>query len=107
MTQAAIAAKVHQTLDVHRDFATQVTLDLVITVDRFADLQNLGVGQFVDPALARQANGLTDFLLLHPADAVDVGQCDLDPLVGRDVHASNTRHAFFSSNHTSRPSSEE
>jgi hypothetical protein len=27
MTEAAIAAKVHQALDVHRDFATQVAFD--------------------------------------------------------------------------------
>ena len=45
MTQAAIAAEVHQTLDVHRDFAAQIAFDDVVAVDGFADLQDFGVGQ--------------------------------------------------------------
>src|ERR1041384_1570197 len=45
MPQAAIAAQVHQPLDVHRHFAPQVAFDHVVAVDHFANLQHLGVGE--------------------------------------------------------------
>ena len=41
MAQAAVAAEVHQALDVGDDFAAQVALDQIIAVDRLADLQHL------------------------------------------------------------------
>src|SRR5690606_18985883 len=48
MAEAAIAAKIHQPLDVHRHFAAQVALDLIVAVDRLADRQKLGIGQVGD-----------------------------------------------------------
>src|SRR6202042_1968522 len=48
MTQAAIAAEVHQTLDVHADFATKIALDQIVAVDHFADLQHFLVAQLTD-----------------------------------------------------------
>src|SRR5688500_4650807 len=51
MAQAAVAAEVHQSLDVHRDFAAQIALDLIVAVDGFADLEHLGVGKLVDAAV--------------------------------------------------------
>jgi hypothetical protein len=53
VAQATVAAKVHQTLDVHRSFAAQVTFNHVITVDGFTDLQDFCVGKLVDAALGR------------------------------------------------------
>ena len=47
VTQAAIAAQIHQPLDVHRHFAAQIAFDEIVAVDRFADLDDLGVGQIV------------------------------------------------------------
>src|SRR3569623_1168469 len=45
MAQAAIAAEVHQTLDVDTDFTTQVALDEIVAVDHYADLEHLGVAE--------------------------------------------------------------
>ena len=39
MTQAAIAAQIHQPLDVHGDLTAQITLDSVVAVDQLADLR--------------------------------------------------------------------
>ena len=94
MTQAAIAAEVHQALDVHRDFAAQIALDEIVAVDRLADLQNLGVGQLVDPALGGNADLLADLLGLVGADAVNVLQTDDDALAGRNVDARDTSHVL-------------
>ena len=62
MTQAAVAAEVHQTLDVHRGFATKIAFDLIVAVDGFADLQDFSVRQLMNAALSRNADLLDDFL---------------------------------------------
>ncbi len=41
VAQAAVAGQVHQPLDVDRGLAAQVALDLVVAVDRLADLDAL------------------------------------------------------------------
>src|SRR4029078_5469007 len=43
VTQPAITAKIHEALDVHRHFATEITLDQIVAVDRFADLDGFCV----------------------------------------------------------------
>ena len=54
MAQAAIAAEIHQPLDVHGDLAPEVALDDIVAVDGLADLQHLGIGQLVHAALGRE-----------------------------------------------------
>ena len=53
VTQAAIAAEIHQALDVHRDFAAQIAFDLIFAVDHLAQPQHLVVGQLMDATLIR------------------------------------------------------
>src|SRR5262245_58146234 len=42
--QAAITAKIHQSLDIHCDIAPQIALDHVVPVDHFANLNDLRFG---------------------------------------------------------------
>ena len=70
MTQAAIAAEIHQPLDVHRHFAAQIALDQVVAVDRLADLQDFGVGQLGDAALCGDIDLLADLAGVLGADAM-------------------------------------
>jgi hypothetical protein len=51
MAQAAIAAEVHQTLDVDADFTAKIALDQIVAVDDFADLQNFLVAELADATL--------------------------------------------------------
>src|SRR5262249_36266671 len=51
MPQTAVAAEVHQALDIHGDVSPQVAFNDIVAIDRLADLQHLRVGQLVDPAL--------------------------------------------------------
>ena len=52
VAQATVAAEVHQPLDVHRDFAPQIALDLVARGRSCRGCRaDLGVGQLVDPPL--------------------------------------------------------
>src|SRR5690606_23342999 len=94
MAQAAVAAEVHQTLDVHRRLTTKVTFDLVVAVDGFADLQNLCVRQLMNATFSRNTDLLDDFLCEFRADPVNIRQRDNDALRSRDVDASDTCHAY-------------
>src|SRR4051794_40310656 len=48
MAKPAVAGEVHQPLDVHRGLAAKVTFDIVIAVDRLADVKHFLVGQVLD-----------------------------------------------------------
>src|ERR1700744_3688367 len=60
MTQAALAAEMHQPPDVDAGLATKITLDDVVAVDHFADLELLGVGQLPDAAIVGKLHLLHD-----------------------------------------------
>src|SRR5438270_1523993 len=62
VAQAAIAGEVHQPLDVHCGFAAEVAFDLVVLVDRLADVEDFLVGQVLDPLFAADAELLRDLL---------------------------------------------
>ena len=96
MAQAAIAAEVHQTLDVHADFATKIALDQIVAVDHFADLQNFLVAQLADATVSRNLDLLHDFGRIPLTDAMDVLERDQHALVGRDIHTGNTGHELLS-----------
>ncbi len=93
MPQATIAAEVHEPLDVHGHFTPQIALDLVFAVDQLADARTSSIGELVDPTLVGDAEAVADLRRLGRADTVDIPQPNGYTLVGRDVHAGNTRHA--------------
>ncbi len=92
VAQAAVAAEVHQPLDVHRHFAAQIAFHEIIAVDGFANLDDFGVGQVVDAAVGRDADLLADFLGLGRANSMDVAKADFDPLLGGDIDAGDASH---------------
>src|SRR6185312_5686461 len=96
MPQAAVASKVHQPLDVHRHFTPEITLHAIIPINQLTDAKHLLIGKLVDPTLIRDAKLLTYLGGLRGADAIDVAKPDRHSLVGRDIHAGNTRHARLS-----------
>src|SRR6202000_3197322 len=89
VTQAAIAAQVHQALDVHRDFAAQITFDEIVAVDHFADLDGFGFGEVMDTAVRRDADLLHNLACLGGTDSMDVAEADFDPLLGWDIDAGD------------------
>src|SRR5271170_1982929 len=91
--ETPVAAEIHQPLDVHRDLAPQIALDVVVAIDQLADAQDLVVGQLVNPPGIRDADLGADLTSLGPADAEDVGEADLHALLRRDIHACDACHA--------------
>src|ERR1044072_9038417 len=93
MTHPAIAADLHQALDVLRALATQIDLDGEV-VDRVAELGNLVLGEIANLAVGLDPGRLEDLVGGRTADAVDVRQPDLGALVQGDVDAGDPRHAY-------------
>src|ERR1051326_7836459 len=96
MTQATVAAEVHQPLDVDTGLAAKIALDEVVAVDHFADLQDFLVAQLADATILRDLDLLDDLGRVLLADAMNVLERDQNALVGRDIHAGNTGHGLLS-----------
>src|SRR5277367_387105 len=96
MTQPTVAAKIHQPLDVHGDFTSQIALDDVVAVDHLAQLQHFLIGQLRHPARFGYRHFFHDFLGFGGANAVDILEPDHHALIGRDIDASDTGHVSCS-----------
>src|SRR2546421_8415059 len=94
MTEAAVAAEVHQALDVDRHLATQVAFDRD-AADLLAELLEIGVRGVLDLAAVRNPGRVADLLRGGAADAIDGRQADLGVLVGRNVVTSNACHVIL------------
>jgi len=97
VTQSAIAAEIHQPFDAHRDLSSQVALDAIFSVDQLAHTQSFVVGQLMHSPLCGDADSVAYLSSLSPADAINVGESDRDPLLIGNVDASDARHLRFSS----------
>src|SRR5437868_11650320 len=96
MAQAAVAAKVHQALDVQLDFAPEIALNNVVAVDHLADVENLLVRELRHAPLRRKVQLFHDLAGLRLADAMDVLQRNNDALVGRKIDTRDTSHSVCS-----------
>src|SRR4029450_4205894 len=92
VTQSAIAAEIHQPLDIELNFAPQIALDHVIAVDDLANLEYLGIRELRHAPLGRQINLAHDILGDLGPDAMDVLQRDHHALVGRQIDTRDTSH---------------
>src|SRR4051812_19821004 len=88
----AVAANLHQPLDVHRDFLAEVAFDTALLLDDATDLADVVFRQILDAEGGAHAGILQDGVRAHPPDPVDVGESDLDPLGARQIHACDTCH---------------
>src|SRR5262245_22485460 len=81
MAHTAIAANFNEPLNVHIDLATQVTFDLIFTVDELAQAVDLFFGQVPHPGIRVNAGALQDFTARSEADPKNVRQRNLHAFV--------------------------
>ena len=91
MTDTAVAAKIHQPFDIHRDFTAQITLNLEVR-DRGTQLGNFGLREILGRRCRINAGRRTNLLRASIANTVDRRECDHDVLVQRYVDACYTCH---------------
>src|SRR6185437_10769021 len=92
VAQAPVAADLHQPLDVLRPLPAQVALNLERLVDVIAQPRDLFLGQVAHLRVGADAEILEHHVGGRAADAVDVGEADLDALLARDVDACDPSH---------------
>jgi hypothetical protein len=92
VTEAAVATEVHQALDVHLHFASQIALDLVFGLEELSDLLDVVLGQLLGLLGRRNPGALTDGEREGLTHAVEVRERISDMLVTRKVDACNTSH---------------
>src|SRR5580765_6820513 len=90
VAQAAVRADLGQPLDRLRALTAEVAFHLEVRVDVVAELRDFLVGQVLDLRVRRETELPERLLRSREADAVDVGQPDLEPLLIRKVHSGDT-----------------
>ena len=94
MTQASVATDLHEALHVLLNIATQVALDVEVLLDVVAQLDELLLGQIVGAGVGVDTGVGQNLLRGGQADAVNVGQGDLDALIARKIDTNKTCHAY-------------
>ena len=93
MTQAAIATKVHETLDVHRDLAAKIAFDLEGRVEHFADLLDVTFVEILRLLARSDARAFANFLRARGANSIDVLKRDNYVLATGKIYACDTSHS--------------
>jgi hypothetical protein len=89
----AVAAEVHQALDVHLNFAAKVAFDLdLVALEHVADRFDLGVGELFDLLGRIDAGLLANDLGVRFADSVDVRKRERDVLSAGKVDSCDACH---------------
>jgi hypothetical protein len=91
MANSPVAAKVHQTLDIHGNFSAKVTLDDEICNSR-TQSRNLGFSKVLDRCMRCHTSCHTNLLRTRVTDAVNRRQADYDVLVQWNVYACYSSH---------------
>ena len=95
MAEALVAADLYLPLDVLRNLAPKVTLDLVVRIDELADSKDLGIREITNLCVVVDVERFEDLIRPRSSDPEDIGETDLDPLVPREVNSGNTCHALL------------
>ena len=83
MPETAVTSDIHQALDVHCDFTTQVTFDPHLLVDDFTNAVDLVVRQVPHARIRAHIRALEELLAGMEPDAKDIRQRRFDSLVAR------------------------
>jgi hypothetical protein len=96
VAQAAVAAEVHEALDVHGGLTAQVALDLGDGLDGLADVTDLIVVQILGPRDGIDPRLGEDLLRGGLADPENVLERDLDALLCGEVDAGDASQSSVS-----------
>src|SRR4051812_50002132 len=92
MAHAPVRADLAEALDRLLALTAQVALDLEIRVDVVAKLRDLAVGEVADLGVTVDGDPLGDLARRRAADAEDVRERDLEPLLTGKIYAGDACH---------------
>jgi hypothetical protein len=91
MTDTTVRTEIHQSLDVHRRFTTQITLDRKGR-NSLTKLLNFRLREILDRRVSGNTGCLANLLRARVSNTVDRRQCYHDVLRQRNVYACYTCH---------------
>src|SRR5919198_5383700 len=92
MPDAAVGADLAEPLDRLRAVAAQIAFHLDVLVDVVAELRDLVLGEVANLRVGIEAERCSDPARRRLADAVDVRQPDLEPLLVGEIDACDACH---------------
>jgi len=92
MPQAAIRSDFHKPLDIEGYFFPQIPFDAVLLFNDLANLVYFVIVQLANFRVRTDPCRRQDLVSLRTTNTVDIRESNLDSLVWRKIHASNTRH---------------
>ena len=91
MTETTITTDIHQPLNVHCGFATQIPLNNKLG-NLLTNLFKIGIRQFLDLFRIHDTTCITNFTSTGSTNAIDSGQTNFHMLMWGNINASNTCH---------------
>ena len=99
VADAAVALDALEALEVHADFAAEITFDHVLAfLDGMDDLGKLLLGQILGADGRINVRALENLFRIDGADAVNVPQRDINALVRRNFYSNDACHKFLNLN---------
>lgn len=92
MSEPAIAANVHQSLDVHLDALAEVAFNLALRFEDRSDATQLVLVQVLNPSINVHRGLVQNRTCARTADTVDVCQPNLGPFIWWKIDACYTCH---------------
>ncbi len=92
VAQPAIAADIHEPLDIELDLFAQIAFDTALRIEDRADAVELFLAQITDLPVDINVCFRKNLFGASTADTVDIGQTDLSALLWREIHAGYTSH---------------
>jgi hypothetical protein len=86
MPLTTVRPDLRQTLDVHRDFASKIALDLELPIDVLTNPSDIALRKVLDPRVWIHIGRLQDLIAPAEPNAIDVGQPYLYPSVPGKVY---------------------
>lgn len=83
MTQATVTADIHQSLDIHLDTFSEITLYIAFSIENRAELIQLVFAEVLNSQINVNARLAEDLGRARFTYTIDVGHSDLCPLIGR------------------------
>ena len=92
VTASLVGTNLDLATNVGGDLATKITLDLVVVLDVVTQGDELLVVQLMDAQVTADTGGLESLQGTGVSDSENVGQCDLEALVARQVDSNEACH---------------
>ncbi|EJY56878.1 polysaccharide deacetylase [Alicyclobacillus hesperidum URH17-3-68] len=92
MANTTITADFRQTLDIQRDFTTEIALNLMGALNLVTQTYDFFFREVLHSTVRINASRRQNLISGRPADAKNIGQSDFDALVARQIDTGNTCH---------------